>query len=39
MRIQIVSFSLAGVKEEEYLNQIEAIAPAFAGLPGLVSKT
>ncbi|WP_228281896.1 YdhR family protein [Rubrobacter marinus] len=35
----IVNFRLEDVSEEEYRNQCEAIAPAFAGLPGLVSKT
>lgn len=39
MHIQIVSFRLKDISEEEYRNQVEAIAPAFAGLPGLVSKT
>ncbi len=39
MRIQVVNFSLASVKEEDYLSQVEAIAPAFTGLPGLISKT
>ena len=39
MQIQIVTFSLKDISEEEYRNQIEAIAPAFAGLPGLASKT
>ena len=39
MYIQIVNFRLEDISEEEYCNQCEAIAPAFAALPGLVSKT
>lgn len=39
MHIQIVNFHLEGVSEEEYRGQVEAIAPAFANLSGLVSKT
>lgn len=39
MHIMIVNFGLRGISEGEYRNQCEAIAPAFAGLPGLVSKT
>lgn len=38
MHIQIISFNLEGIDEEAYLRQAEAVAPAFAGLPGLVSK-
>lgn len=39
MHILIVNFSLSSMGEEDYRNQAETIAPAFAGLPGLVSKT
>ncbi len=39
MHIQIVNFSLKGIGEEDYRGQVEPIAPAFANLPGLVSKT
>lgn len=39
MHVQIVNFHLEGISEEDYRNQVEAIAPAFAGLPGLISKT
>jgi Putative mono-oxygenase ydhR len=39
MHILVVNFSLKGITEEDYLGLIEPIAPDFAGLPGLVSKT
>lgn len=39
MHVLIVNFNLAGIGEEDYLQQAEMLAPAFAGLPGLVSKT
>ncbi len=39
MHIQIITFSLEGISEEAYRQQVEAVAPAFAELPGLVSKT
>ena len=39
MHIQIINFSLKGITEEAYLQYVEAVAPAFADLPGLVSKT
>ncbi len=39
MHIQIVNFRLEGIGEEDYRRHCEAIAPAFANLPGLVSKT
>jgi hypothetical protein len=39
VHLQIVSFSLKGISEEDYRRQCEAIASAFANLPGLVSKT
>ena len=39
MHIQIVNFRLEGMGDEDYRGIAEAIAPAFANLPGLVSKT
>ena len=39
MHILVVNFNLKGITEEDYLGLIEPIAPAFAGLPGLISKT
>jgi heme-degrading monooxygenase HmoA len=39
MNIQIITFSLDGLSEQDYLRLIESAAPAFAELPGLVSKT
>ena len=39
MHIQIITFSLDGISEQDYLQLIESAAPAFAELPGLVSKT
>src|SRR3712207_6644284 len=39
MHIQIITFSLEGISEQDYLQLIESAAPAFAQLPGLVSKT
>jgi hypothetical protein len=39
MYVQIVNFHLKGISEEDYHKQCEAIASAFANLPGLVSKT
>jgi quinol monooxygenase YgiN len=39
MHILIVNFNLGGMTEEDYLGLVEPIAPAFAGLPGLISKT
>jgi len=39
MHIQIITFSLEGISEEIYRQQVEAVASAFANLPGLVSKT
>ena len=38
MHIQIVNFRLEGIGEEDYRGIAETIAPAFANLPGLVSK-
>jgi len=39
MHIMVVNFNLEGISEEDYLGTVEPIAPAFAGLPGLISKT
>ena len=39
MHIQIINFGLEGISEEAYRQQVEAVAPAFADLPGLVSKS
>ena len=39
MHVLVINFNLKGISEEDYLGLIEPIAPAFAGLPGLVSKT
>ena len=39
MRVQIITFNLKGLSDEEYRTHCEAIAPAFAQLPGLLSKT
>jgi hypothetical protein len=39
MHILVVNFNLKGITEEDYLGLVEPIASAFAGLPGLVSKT
>ncbi len=38
MHAQIITFNLKGLNDEEYRYHCEAIAPAFAQLPGLVSK-
>ena len=39
MHVLIVNFSLKDISEEEYRGIAESVAPAFANLPGLVSKT
>ena len=39
MHVQIVNFRLKNASEEDYRRHCEAIAPAFANLPGLVSMT
>jgi heme-degrading monooxygenase HmoA len=39
MHVLIVNFNLKDIGEEEYRGIAESFAPAFAGLPGLVSKT
>ena len=39
MHIQITTFNLEGISEEDYRKLCETVAPAFADLPGLISKT
>ena len=39
MRILIVNFSLEGLPHEEYLKVADELAPVFAGVAGLRSKT
>ena len=38
MHIQIITFGLKGLREEDYRKVAEAVAPAIAAMPGLVSK-
>jgi hypothetical protein len=38
MEILIVNFSLNGITEAEYSDLCDALAPAFAAVPGLVTK-
>ena len=38
MELLIVNFSLEGMSEEQYERQCDEVAPAFAAVPGLVSK-
>ena len=38
MHIQIITFSLKGISEEEYAKLAEGASPTFAAMPGLVSK-
>jgi hypothetical protein len=38
MEILIINFSLDGMTESEYRSQCDHVAPAFAAVPGLVSK-
>jgi Putative mono-oxygenase ydhR len=38
MEIVVINFSLEGMTESEYRNLCDEIAPAFAAVPGLVSK-
>ena len=38
MHIQIINFGLKDISDEEFRKYCEAVAPAFAALPGLVSK-
>ena len=39
MHVQIVNFGLKGLEDKDYRAHCGAMAPAFAQLPGLVSKT
>jgi len=39
VHIQIINFNLKNISERDYRRHCEAIAPAFANLPGLLSKT
>ena len=39
MNMQVITFPLDGISEQDYLRLIEFAALAFAELPGLVSKT
>ena len=38
MHVQIVNFHLAGMTEEEFRAMSDQLAPAFAEVPGLMSK-
>jgi hypothetical protein len=38
MQILIVNFNLDGLSEEDFANSCDELAPAFAAVPGLVSK-
>lgn len=38
MHIQIVNFELNGITEEQYRKLCDEVAPAFAGVPGLIAK-
>lgn len=38
MELLIVNFTLDGIDEEAYLDLCDQVAPAFAEVPGLVSK-
>ena len=39
MHIQIVNFRLAGIGDKEFRAMSDQLAPAFAEVPGLISKT
>lgn len=39
MHIQVVNFHLAGIGEAEFRAMSDRLAPAFAEVPGLISKT
>ena len=38
MHVQIITFGLKGISEEDYSKMAEAVAPAISAMPGLVSK-
>ena len=39
MHLQIVNFNLSNLKHEAYVDFCTAVAPQFAGVAGLISKT
>lgn len=39
MHVQIINFNLRNLGHDDYLAFCDEVAPAFAALPGLVSKT
>ncbi|MDP8904450.1 MAG: YdhR family protein [Chloroflexota bacterium] len=39
MHVLVVTFHLDGITEADYVRACEALAPAFAEVPGLISKT
>ena len=39
MHVLIIDFNLRGIGEEHWLELAESVAPAFAAMPGLISKT
>jgi quinol monooxygenase YgiN len=38
MHVQVVNFRLKGITRAQYEELCDQVAPAFAGLPGLISK-
>lgn len=38
MQVLIVNFNLDGISHEDFASSCDALAPAFAAVPGLVSK-
>ncbi len=38
MYVKVVSYSLEGIDEQEYLDVANVLAPRYAGLPGLLAK-
>lgn len=38
MHVQVVNFQLKGASEEQFFAECDNLAPAFAALPGLISK-
>ena len=38
MRIQVVNFNIEGINHDDFLQIADTAAPAFAEVPGLVSK-
>jgi len=39
MRVLVITFHLQGISEADYLETCNQVAPAFADVPGLISKT